>query len=145
MSRTASRPPVEAWFSPSADRRSVLDRAHRGDIIGALGRVSSADTGPRRSWRRRLVTLAAVTGPGVIVLVADNDAGGIATYAQAGQDGGLRFLGLLGLLAAALLVNQEMVARLGAVTGAGHARLIYERFGRRWGPSPSPTCSSSTS
>jgi len=120
-------------FTPSADRRSVLDRAHRGDIIGALGRVPSADTGPRRSLRHRLVTLLAVMGPGVIVLVADNDAGGITTYAQAGQDDGLRFLWLLGVLTAALFVNQEMVARLGAVTGAGHARLIYERFGRRWG------------
>ena len=120
-------------FGPSADRRSVLDRAHRGDIIGALGRVASADTGPRGSLRRRVLTLLAVMGPGVIVLAADNDAGGIATYAQAGQDYGLRFLWLLVLLAGVLLVNQEMVGRLGAVTGAGHARLIYERFGRRWG------------
>jgi Mn2+/Fe2+ NRAMP family transporter len=124
---------AEAWFSPSADRRSLLDRAHRGDIIGAFGRVSSADTGPRRSWRRRLATLAAVAGPGVVVLVADNDAGGISTYAQVGQDDGLRYVWLLVVLAGALLVNQEMVGRLGAVTGAGHARLIYERFGRRWG------------
>jgi Mn2+/Fe2+ NRAMP family transporter len=124
---------AEAWFAPSADRRSVLDRAHRGDIIGALGRVSSADTGPRRSWRRRLATLAAVTGPGVVVLVADNDAGGISTYAQVGQDDGLRYAWILVVLAGVLLVNQEMVGRLGAVTGAGHARLIYERFGRRWG------------
>jgi Natural resistance-associated macrophage protein-like len=117
-------------FSPPADRRSVLDRAHRGDIIGALGRVASADTGPRRTLRRRALTLLAVIGPGVVVLVADNDAGGIATYAQAGQDYGLRFLWLLVVLAGALFVNQEMVGRLGAVTGAGHARLIYERFGR---------------
>jgi Mn2+/Fe2+ NRAMP family transporter len=140
VSRSASRGPagdrentVRVLFSPSADRRSLLDRAHRGDIIGALGRVSSADTGPRRTWRRRLATLAAVTGPGVVVLVADNDAGGISTYAQAGQDDGLRFVWLLVVLAGVLLVNQEMVGRLGAVTGAGHARLIYERFGRRWG------------
>ncbi|NHN55826.1 divalent metal cation transporter [Calidifontibacter sp. DB0510] len=120
-------------FSPPADRRSALDRAHRGDVVGALGRVSSLDTEPRRSWRRRLATLAAVMGPGVVVLVADNDAGGVATYAQIGQNDGLRFLWLLVVLAAALWVNQEMVGRLGAVTGAGHARLIYERFGRRWG------------
>jgi Mn2+/Fe2+ NRAMP family transporter len=132
VSHTAGRP-VQVTFGPSADRRSLLDRAHRGDIVGALGRVSSADTGPRRSWRHRLVTLAAVMGPGVVVLVADNDAGGISTYAQAGQDDGLRFLWLLVVLAAVLLINQEMVGRLGAVTGAGHARLIYERFGRRWG------------
>jgi len=124
---------IRVAFGPPTDRRSLLDRAHRGDIVGALGRVSSADTGPRLGVRRRLLALLAVMGPGVVVLVADNDAGGISTYAQAGQDYGLRFLWLLVLLAAALLVNQEMVGRLGAVTGAGHARLIYERFGRRWG------------
>jgi Mn2+/Fe2+ NRAMP family transporter len=56
--------------------------------------VPSVDTGPRR-LRHRLVTLLAVMGPGVIVLVADNDAGGISTYAQVGQDHGLRFLWLL--------------------------------------------------
>jgi Mn2+/Fe2+ NRAMP family transporter len=124
---------TRASFAPSADRRSLLDRAHRGDIVGALGQVSSADTGPRLSIRRRVVTLLAIAGPGVVVMVADNDAGGISTYAQAGQDYGLRFFWLLIVLAGALLVNQEMVGRLGAVTGAGHARLIYERFGRRWG------------
>jgi hypothetical protein len=91
-------------FGPSADRRSVLDRAHRGDIIGALGRVPSVDTGPRRGLRRRLVTLLAVMGPGVVVLVADNDAGGISTYAQVGQDDGLRFLWLL-LAAVAVIVK----------------------------------------
>jgi Mn2+/Fe2+ NRAMP family transporter len=125
--------PTRVSFSPPADRRSLLDRAHQGDIVGALGRVSSLDTAPRRSWRQRLVTLAAVIGPGVVVLVADNDAGGISTYAQVGQNDGLRFLWLLVALAVALFINQEMVSRLGAVTGAGHARLIYERFGRRWG------------
>lgn len=124
---------TQAWFAPSADRRSVLDRAHRGDIVGALGQVPSADTGTRRSHRRRVAAFLAIAGPGVIVMVADNDAGGISTYAQAGQDYGLRFLWLLGALAGVLLVNQAMVGRLGAVTGAGHARLIYERFGRRWG------------
>jgi Mn2+/Fe2+ NRAMP family transporter len=140
VSRTATRTPARprdgltrVSFGPSADRRSVLDRAHRGDIIGALGRVPSIDTGPRRGLRRRLVTLLAVMGPGVVVLVADNDAGGVSTYAQVGQDNGLRFLWLLVVLIPALFVLQEMVARLGAVTGAGHARLIYERFGRRWG------------
>ncbi len=130
----ASRARVtRAVFTAVEDRRSVLDRAHRGDITGALGRILSQDTGPRHSLRDRAATLLAVMGPGVIVLAADNDAGGISTYAQVGEDYGLRFLWLLAVLAGVLLVNQEMVARLGAVTGAGHARLIYERFGRRWG------------
>jgi Mn2+/Fe2+ NRAMP family transporter len=109
----------------------VLDRAHRGDIEGAWGTVGMFDTAPRTLLRRRLATLAAVMGPGVIVMA--NDAGGLSLFAQAGQDHGFRLLWLVTLLAPVLFVNQEMVARLGAVTGAGHARLIYERFGRRWG------------
>ena len=71
-------------------------------------------------------------GPGLIVMVGDNDAGGVATYAQAGQDYGTRLLWVLALLIPVLIVNQEMVVRLGAVTGVGHARLIHERFGRFW-------------
>lgn len=124
---------VAVPFTPSADRRSALDRAHRGDIEGALGRVGAHDTAPRRTWSSRLATLLAIMGPGVVVMVADNDAGGLSVYAQAGRDYGLLMIWLLLLLAPVLYVTQEMVTRLGAVTGAGHARLIFERFGRRWG------------
>jgi len=65
-------------------------------------------------------------------MVGDNDAGGVATYAQAGQNYGLTLLWTLPLLIPVLIVNQEMVVRLGAVTGVGHARLIKERFGKFW-------------
>jgi Mn2+/Fe2+ NRAMP family transporter len=119
-------------FGSVSDRRNAADRAHRGDVRGALGVLPSFDTGPRRG-ARRLAALMAVLGPGLVVMVADNDAGGISTYAQAGQDYGARFAWLVLLLIPVLFVNQEMAARLGAVTGAGHARLITERFGRRWG------------
>ena len=66
-------------------------------------------------------------------MVGDNDAGAFATYGQAGQDYGTRLLWTLLLLVPVLYVNQEMVLRLGAVTGVGHARLILERFGKFWG------------
>ncbi len=66
-------------------------------------------------------------------MVGDNDAGGVATYSQAGQNYGTSLLWVLLLLIPVLIVNQEMVVRLGAVTGVGHARLINERFGRFWG------------
>src|SRR5690348_5184622 len=66
-------------------------------------------------------------------MVGDNDAGGVSIYAQAGQDFGYSLLWTLLLLVPVLIVNQEMVVRLGAVTGVGHARLINERFGRFWG------------
>jgi NRAMP (natural resistance-associated macrophage protein)-like metal ion transporter len=112
---------------------AVLDSAHVGDIHGAFGTIRLSDVAPRRTWRRRLLTLAAIVGPGIIVMVGDNDAGGVSTYAQAGQDFGYSLLWTLILLIPVLIVNQEMVVRLGAVTGVGHARLIKERFGRFWG------------
>jgi NRAMP (natural resistance-associated macrophage protein)-like metal ion transporter len=120
-----------------ADERTkssaVLDEAHIGDIKGALGTIRQSDLAQRRSWAARLLTLAAIIGPGLIVMVGDNDAGGVATYSQAGQNYGTTLLWVLLLLIPVLIVNQEMVVRLGAVTGVGHARLIEERFGRFWG------------
>jgi Mn2+/Fe2+ NRAMP family transporter len=111
---------------------AAADTAHPGDIEGALGRIR-VDDEQRGGWRRQLITFLAIVGPGLIVMVGDNDAGGVATYAQAGQDYGYSLLWVLLLLIPALIVNQEMVVRLGAVTGVGHARLINERFGRFWG------------
>ncbi|GAA4290056.1 Nramp family divalent metal transporter [Mycobacterium paraffinicum] len=112
---------------------AVLDTAHLGDIEGAFGRISVGETEHARTWKTRLLTLLAIVGPGIIVMVGDNDAGGVATYAQAGQNYGYSLLWVLLLLIPVLIVNQEMVVRLGAVTGVGHARLINERFGRGWG------------
>jgi len=112
---------------------AVLDSAHVGDIKGAFGTIREHDLDLRRSWTARLLTLLAIMGPGLIVMVSDNDAGGVATYAQAGQNFGLTLLWTLPLLIPVLVVNQEMVVRLGAVTGVGHARLINERFGKFWG------------
>ena len=103
------------------------------EITGAFGTISTGDGDGRRSFKTRLLTLLAILGPGIIVMVADNDAGGVSTYAQAGQNFGLTLLWTLPLLIPVLIVNQEMVVRLGAVTGQGHARLIRERYGRAWG------------
>lgn len=115
-------------------RRSPhLDSAHVGDIEGAFGSVTLSATGSGRTTRTRVATMLAVLGPGLIVMVGDNDAGGVATYAEAGQSYGYSLMWVLLLLIPVLIVNQEMVVRLGAVTGVGHARLITERFGRGWG------------
>ncbi|PXV53638.1 NRAMP (natural resistance-associated macrophage protein) metal ion transporters [Dyella jiangningensis] len=114
-------------------RHAVLDEAHIGDIKGALGTIKKNDTGPRNGWRARLMTLLAILGPGLIVMVGDNDAGAFGTYTQAGQNYGTSLLWTLILLIPVLYVNQEMVLRLGSVTGVGHARLILERFGKFWG------------
>src|SRR2546425_12098918 len=114
-------------------RDAVLDTAHIGDIRGAFGTIRHGDTRPREGWRPRWQTLLAILGPGLIVMVGDNDAGAFGTYTQAGQNYGTSLLWTLLLLIPVLYVNQEMVLRLGAVTGVGHARLILERFGRFWG------------
>ena len=74
-----------------------------------------------------------VFGPGLIVMEADNDAGAVSTYMQAGGQYGLHLLWLLLLLLPICYFVQEMVARLGIATGKGHAAMIYERFGKWWG------------
>ncbi len=127
-------PPAAAGSSPpaSASPRFTLDAEHIGDIKGAFGTIREREVG-HRSLRLRLLALLAIIGPGLIVMVGDNDAGGVATYSQAGQNYGTSLLWVLLLLIPVLVVNQEMVVRLGAVTGVGHARLINERFGRFWG------------
>lgn len=118
---------------PVSRDQAVLDSAHMGDIVGAFGTIRQNDTATRKTWRARLATFMAIVGPGLIVMVGDNDAGAFGTYTQAGQNYGTALLWTLALLVPVLYVNQEMVARLGAVTGVGHARLIFERFGRFWG------------
>jgi len=110
-----------------------VDNHQEHQISGAFGSIGSHDTGARKGLRARTLTLLAIIGPGLIVMVGDNDAGGVSTYAQAGQDFGFTLLWVLPLLIPVLVVVQEMVARLGAVTGVGHGRLIRERFGRTWG------------
>ena len=125
----SSHPPEGSCTSSAA----VLDSAHIGDIRGAFGTIRQGDTRPRQNWRQRLTTLLAIIGPGLIVMVGDNDAGAFGTYTPAGQNSGTSLLWTLLLLIPVLFVNQEMVLRLGAVTGVGHARLIFERFGKFWG------------
>ena len=114
-------------------RTAHLNEAHVGDIQGAWGTIRASDTAPRKTWFARLITLLVIMGPGLVTMVGDNDAGGVATYTQAGQNYGTSLLWTLLILIPVLIVNQEMVARLGAITRVGHARLIFERFGKFWG------------
>ena len=87
----------------------------------------------RRSWQKHVLTFLMVFGPGLIVMEADNDAGAVSTYMQAGGQYGLHLLWLLVVLLPICYFVQEMVARLGIATGKGHAAMIYERFGTWWG------------
>jgi len=87
----------------------------------------------RSRWARNILTFLMVSGPGLIVMEADNDAGAVSTYIQAGAQYGTRLLWLLLLLLPICYFVQEMVVRLGIATGEGHAAMIYKRFGTWWG------------
>ena len=95
--------------------------------------VAVAGITVRRSWQKHLLTFLMVFGPGLIVMEADNDAGAVSTYMQAGGQYGLHLLWTLIVLLPICYFVQEMVARLGIATGKGHAAMIYERFGKWWG------------
>ncbi len=82
-------------------------------------------------WRIRLLMILAVVGPGFITANVDNDAGGIWTYSAAGAQFGYRMLWTMIPMTLALIVIQEMTARMGAVTGKGLSDLIREEFGFR--------------
>jgi Mn2+/Fe2+ NRAMP family transporter len=74
-----------------------------------------------RTWQKHVLTFLMVFGPGLIVMEADNDAGAVSTYVQAGSQYGLHLLWLLAVLLPICYFVQEMVARLGVATGKGHA------------------------
>lgn len=87
----------------------------------------------KSKWTRDLLTFLMVFGPGLIVMVADNDAGALSTYSQAGAQYGTHLLWVVLLLLPVTYFIQEMVVRLGIATGKGHAAMIYQRFGKWWG------------
>src|SRR6201985_1415191 len=93
------------------------------------------DGAPRRTGRGplkyRLIAFLAVLGPGFITANVDNDPGGILTYSQAGAEFGYQLLWTLIPTTIALIVIQEMAARMGAITGKGLSDLIREEFGLR--------------
>jgi Mn2+/Fe2+ NRAMP family transporter len=84
-----------------------------------------------RLWRTRLILVFAVLGPGFITANVDNDAGGILTYSAAGAQYGYMLLWTMLPITLALIVVQEMCARMGVVTGKGLSDLIREEFGLR--------------
>src|SRR6201996_8417190 len=84
-----------------------------------------------KRWQTRIVLFLAVLGPGFITANVDNDAGGILTYSGAGAQFGYSLLWTIIPITIALIVVQEMCARMGAVTGKGLSDLIREEFGLR--------------
>jgi NRAMP (natural resistance-associated macrophage protein)-like metal ion transporter len=86
-----------------------------------------------RRLNRRTVLFLAALGPGIITMIADNDAGGISTYAQTGAKTGFNLLWAMVILLPMAYYVQEMTVRLGAVTKRGHAEAIFDGFGKFWG------------
>ncbi|MGA7313037.1 MAG: divalent metal cation transporter, partial [Silvibacterium sp.] len=82
-------------------------------------------------WRTRVLLFLAVLGPGFITANVDNDPNGIFTYSQAGAQYGYALLWTMIPITIALIVVQEMCARMGVVTGKGLSDLIREEFGLR--------------
>ena len=100
----------------------------------SLGQVFPRQVGRQKvPLRHRLSHFLMVAGPGLIVMVADNDAGAISTYTESGAHFGTSLLWIMLLLLPVTYFVQEMVARLGIATGEGLASIIYERFGVWWG------------
>ena len=123
VERREFRPCADCPPIPEGLRHRLRDRLH----LAELHRNAT-------NWRGRLVLALALLGPGVLVMLGDNDAGGVITYVQTGATYGLGlFLPLMILLGAVAYVVQEMTVRLGAVTRRGHAELIWKRYGPFWG------------
>ena len=99
--------------------------------VRALSIPRVARDGGVAARRSRWLWLAAV-GPGLMVMLADTEAGSVVTAAQSGARFGYRLLPLEVLLVPVLYLVMELTARLGVTTGRGHAELIRERFGRGW-------------
>ncbi|HEY0756523.1 MAG TPA: Nramp family divalent metal transporter [Ktedonobacteraceae bacterium] len=96
------------------------------------GRTKSPRPRPRFARMSPMLKLLAVLGPGLIAANAGNDAGGVATYSQAGASYGYNLMWALAITTVFVGISQEMCARLGAVTGKGLSDLIREQFGVRW-------------
>jgi NRAMP (natural resistance-associated macrophage protein)-like metal ion transporter len=88
--------------------------------------------GFRKAWKAVRLYLV-IAGPGIVVMVADNDAGGITTYAATGAKYGYQLIWFLLILIPVAYYVQEMTVRLGAVTKRGHAEAIFDGFGAFWG------------
>ena len=116
---------LDQILAPTALTASAASRSQ------AVG-VSAAPAGSSALTRGRVRHLLRVLGPAWIVMLADVDAASVITGGQAGSRFGYAMLVPLIALIPVLYVIQEMTARLGLVTGMGHAELIYARYGKRW-------------
>lgn len=120
--------------SSSFDINQKLDELPVEFKLRAIDRLRVARLRHRHNTVSRIMLMLALLGPGILVMVADNDAGGVITYAQTGSIFGIGFfIPLLVLLIPTTYLVQEMTIRLAAVTRRGHAEMIWRRYGSFWG------------
>src|SRR5258708_10536256 len=127
--RTKSDPGVTSH--PAAQLRTALSAAMPA-AAERLRRIRPRRPNRPRVSRGKWLVFLSLLGPGIVTASAGNDAGGVATYANAGAQYGYGMIWTMVLLIPALAVVQEMCARMGAVTGKGLTDLIREEFSLRW-------------
>ena len=104
------------------------------DIVRVKERREIEHLRSEKSPLNRLLLILLLVGPGMLVMLADNDAGGVITYAITGATYGISiFIPFLLLMIFVAYIVQEMTVRLGAVTHRGHTEMIFSRFGKGWG------------
>jgi Mn2+/Fe2+ NRAMP family transporter len=114
--------------------RKFQGKITREDIFRVNERERIERLRSDHSLRNKLLLFLILIGPGMLVMLADNDAGGIITYSITGATYGISiFIPFLILMVFVAYVVQEMTVRLGAVTHRGHMELIFTRFGKGWG------------
>ncbi len=116
------------------DLKRKLDELPVELRLRAIDRLKVRRLKHRKGAWPRLLLLLALIGPGILVMVADNDAGGVITYAQTGSIFGIGFfIPLMVLMIPVAYLVQSMTVRLAAVTRRGHAEMIWRRYGNFWG------------
>ncbi len=111
-----------------------LDSLPQDIRLRAIDRLKIGSLRHSKSRMARMLLMFALIGPGILVMIADNDAGGVITYAQTGSIFGIGFfIPFMVLMIPVAYIVQEMTIRLAAVTRRGHAEMIWKRYGSFWG------------
>lgn len=111
-----------------------LDELPQDIRLRAIDRLKIGSLRHSKSRLARMLLMLALIGPGILVMIADNDAGGVITYAQTGSIFGIGFfIPFMILMVPVAYIVQEMTIRLAAVTRRGHAEMIWRRYGSFWG------------
>jgi Mn2+/Fe2+ NRAMP family transporter len=128
---------------PNSSKVKGADNGYKSEASGDIKYEDVVRVRERREIKRlkseksplnKILLVLLLMGPGMLVMLADNDAGGVITYAITGATYGISiFIPFLLLMIFVAYIVQEMTVRLGAVTHRGHAEMIFSRFGKGWG------------